>query len=305
MAIHVQEETQLQKGYLKTIDESGILMIFDTLQKYQYAFPIKSTVRELLSNAIDSVSEKRVAKEILSGKAKTEDYFVELDGDIYKDSKFDPSYYNLDWLSNDMTVAMRYVVGSAMEKDKVIFYDEGVGLGGKRLEGYFKLAYSTKRLSKLPLGKFGLGAKSPLSLGVAFYTVESRYNGKLYRFNVYASKVDSVIPRLNLDTGKENSFILFQEGTEFEYPVYYEETTQKNGLTIIVEAKKHHRQQFIDAVKSQMLYFDGIRVSLEEDGGSQQVAYKANILYEDDVIVMSDNNYYSKPHILLNGVNYG
>ena len=49
---------------------------------------------------MDSISEKKVAKEILSGKAKVEDYFVDLEGDLYKDSKFDPNYYDLKWLKN-------------------------------------------------------------------------------------------------------------------------------------------------------------------------------------------------------------
>lgn len=305
MAIHIQEEQQLQQGHNKSVDEAGLTMIFDVLQKYQYAFPIKSTVRELLSNGVDSVAEKRVAREILTGKAQVSDYFVEIEGALYKDSRFDPSYYNLDWLSNDDTVLMSYQVGGALEKDKVIFKDYGVGLFGKRLEGYFKLAYSTKRLSKLPLGKFGLGAKSPLSVGVDFYTVESRYNGKLLRFNIYSSKVDSIIPKFDLVTGRENGHILFNEGTEHEYPVYWIPTEEKNGLTVIVEAKKHHRGQYLDAVKSQMLYFDNIRMTEDVGGVITNHDYKAKIMYEDDLIVLSDNNYYSKPHLLLNKVNYG
>jgi len=305
MAIHLQESSNLQKGHLKTIDESGIRMIFDTLQKYQYSFPIKSTVRELLSNAVDSVSEKKAAIDILTGKAKVEDYFVELEGDLYKDSKFEPDYYDLNWLHPDNAVTMTYYVGSAFAKDKVVFRDHGVGLGGKRLEGYFKLAFSTKRLSKLPLGKFGLGAKSPLSVGIDFYTMESRYNGKLFRFNIYSSKVDSIIPEVNMITGEPNPFILFNAGTEDEYKVNYLLTEEKNSVTVTLEAKKHHKQQYIDAVKSQMLYFGGMQIRVDTGGVIEDVPYKANILYEDDLIVLSDNNYYSKPHLLLNKVNYG
>ena len=79
-----------------------------------------------------------------------------------------------------------------------------------------------------------------------------------------------------------------------------------NGVTIIIEAKKHHKQQYIDAVKSQMLYFNDILFNIQhEDGAIENVDYKAKILYEDDMIVLSDNNYYSKPHLLLNKVNYG
>jgi hypothetical protein len=62
MAIHTEQQSTMQKGVAKQIDESGIMMVFDTLQKYQYSFPIKSTVRELLCNGIDSVMEKKMAR---------------------------------------------------------------------------------------------------------------------------------------------------------------------------------------------------------------------------------------------------
>jgi hypothetical protein len=306
MAIYHEQETQGERGHQKQIDESGTAMVFDLLQKFQYSFPIKSTTREILSNGVDSIAEKKVAIEILTGKAKVEDYFVELQGDLYKDSRFDPDYYDLDWLSPVNKVYMTYICGTSMDRDRVVFEDHGVGLGGKRLEKYFSLGYSTKRLSKLPLGKFGLGAKSPLSVGVDFYTVESRYNGKLFRFNVYTRKVDSIIPPINTDTGLANPHVIFGEGTPDAYKVHYLPTTDKNGLMITIEAKKHHRQQYIDAVRSQMLYFDGIDLRIKHpEGNTEQVQYRASVLYEDDVIVMSDNSYYSKPHLLLNKVNYG
>lgn len=315
MAIHTQHAETNSSGHSKSIDEAGIMLVFDTLQKYQYSYPIKSVVRELLSNGLDSVTEKKVALEILSGKAKVEDYFADLEGPLYKDSKFNPDYYNPEWLSDNDNVYMTYHVGTAFEKDKVVFHDWGVGLFGKRLEGYFNIAYSTKRLSKLPLGKFGLGAKSPLSTQIDFYTVESRYNGMLFRFNVYDSAVDSLIPKINLETNTVNDFILFNEGqkginedgTEWsnEYPVYWQPTTEKNGVTITLEVKKHHKVLYIDALKSQMLYFDNIVLTVIEGGNTSVIPYKAEIMYEDDLIVISNNKYYSKPHLLLNKVNYG
>jgi hypothetical protein len=300
----------MQKGVAKQIDESGIMMVFDTLQKYQYSFPIKSTVRELLCNGIDSVMEKKMAREILTGRAKVEDYFVDLEGPLYKDSKFNKDYYDLKWLNDrDDQVYMTYVVGGQMSKDQVVIQDNGVGLGGKRLEGYFKLAYSTKRLSKLPLGKFGLGAKAPLSIGLEYYTMETCYNGRRYRFQIYSNTYYSVIPQFNLDLEKENESVVFNAddpNAENHYRVYWEPTTEKNSVKIIIDAKKHHKQQYLDAVKSQMLYFEGIVLKvINELGAEEVVPYKAGILYEDDMIVMSDNNYYSKPHLLLNKVNYG
>lgn len=306
MAIHIEQQNVMQDGFDKEIDEAGISMIFDTAQKYQYSYPIKSTVREILCNGVDSLAEKKMALEILSGHAKVEDYFVDLEGAIYKDSKWKPEYYDPQWLNEQSIVRMQYIVGNHMKKDQVIISDTGVGLGGKRLEGYFKLAFSTKRLSRIPIGKWGLGAKAPLSIGVDFYTVESRYNGMLFRFNIHSNTYYSLIPEWNLSTGRRNEFILFNEGKEKERKVFWEPTDLKNGLTVVIEAKKHHQQQYIDAVKSQMSYFDDIILEIvEEEGKAKSINYKSNILYEDDKIVLSDNQYYSKPHLLLNRVNYG
>lgn len=132
-----------------------------------------------------------------------------------------------------------------------------------------------------------------------YYTVESRYNGKLFRFNVYSSKVESLIPAYTFT--QTNHAYKLDNG----YELYYESTNEKNGLTITIEAKKHHRQQYIDAVKSQLLYFDDVVMTIHEEGRANMVNHKAGIFYEDDNIILSDNSYWSKPHILINRVNYG
>lgn len=306
MAIIPEEKKEMQGGFKKAIDASGAKLMFDALQKYQYSHPIKSTVRELLSNGIDSVAEKNMAKSILLGRKKISDYYVEIEGELYQDSHFNPDYYDMNWLDKKDTVSITYVKAPEMGKDKVVIEDSGVGLGGKRLEKYFDLGYSTKRLYAAALGKFGVGAKAAMSIGIDYYTVESRYNGRLYRFNVYSHTVDSIIPQFNLAKNIENEFILFAEGTPDEYKVYYEKTDLKNHFTITIEAKKHHEPQYIDAVKSQMLYFDGVTCQIQHpDGHIEPVPYKAEILYEDDFIIMSDNKYFTEPHLLLNRVNYG
>src|SRR5579859_1328598 len=173
MAIHIEQEREMHGVSMnKTIDASAMTMTLDLLQKYQYQYPIKSTVRELMSNAIDSTAEREMAKSILSGEKTVEDYFVEIEGEQYKDSHFDRDYYDLRWLSDDNQVYITYKVGNGLERDQVTISDNGVGLGGKRLEKYFTLGYSTKRLSKLPLGKFGIGGKAALSVGVDYFTME-------------------------------------------------------------------------------------------------------------------------------------
>ena len=305
MAIHIEQKRAMGHGAIKTIDQGAIDMILDNLQKSQYTYPIKSTIREIVCNGIDSTQEKIVAKHILQGIGAVSDYFVDIEGEVYKDSKFDPEYYDLNWLSQDNTVEINYIVGGNMTKDKLVITDHGVGLGGNRLKGYFTLGYSTKRLSKLPVGKFGIGGKAPLSTGVDFYTMESNYNGRKFRFNIYSSTYDSIIPEYNFEKGVKNKSIVFHEGTVDEYKVYYEDTDELNSVSITIETKKHHKQQYIEAVKSQLLYFDGLKFTVTEDGVSEVINYYANILYEDDFIVLSRNNYYSKPHLLLNKVNYG
>lgn len=306
MAIHIEETRTMGAGHAKSLDQGAINMILDNLQKSQYAYPFKSTTREIVCNAIDSIQERNVARLILTGKNKVEDFFVQLEGEVYKDSKFDPDYYDLKWLNTDDTVEIRYVVGGALGKDRLVIRDNGVGLGAKRLIGYFNLGFSSKRLSKLPVGKFGIGGKAPLSTGAAFFTMESNYNGQKFKFNVYSSTFDSIVPALNLAAGRENEHIIFPGDTPAQdYKVYWEPTTELNGVTITIETKKHHKQQYIDAVKSQLLYFENLKFIIEEDDIDTVVDYRANILYEDDFIVLSDNQYFSKPHLLLNKVNYG
>lgn len=301
MAIHTEQQNEINGGFNKEIDSSAMPMMLDVLQKYQYQYPIKSAIRELVSNGLDAISEREVARNILSGKNQVSDYFVEKEGEVFKDSKFDKDYYDLKYLTNDKLVHILYVEGKNSEKDYITIRDTGVGLGGKRLEKYFSLGYSTKRLNKHSLGKFGLGNKSPLSI-MPYYTVESRYNGKLSRFNVYSGKVESLIPKYNLEKDTQNGEIVFSNG----YILYFEETNLPNGLTITIECKKHHRQQYIDAVRSQLLYFDNVEMIVQRENSYNEVIdHKAEIFYEDEQIILSDNEYWAKPHLLINRVNYG
>lgn len=312
MAIH-EEQIQDLQGFNKEIEESAIGMIFDNLQRYQYQYPQKSTVRELVSNALDAVKEKQIAVSILKGESKVEDHFLHREDALYKDSNFDQSYYDLSWLWNDNNqrwktltkqkdiVYVTYVDGGDMDKDRLIIEDFGVGLGQKRIEGYFKLGYSTKRNTKTALGKFGIGAKAALSTA-PYYFMTSRYNGREYKFQIFSSKISSVVPQFNLDTGESNGVHMFSNGAI----IYYTKTDLPNGTIIEVESKKHHKQTYIEAVKSQLLYFDNVEFRVQNiSGGIDVIPTKATILYEDDHIVLSDNNQYSKPHLLINKVNYG
>jgi len=299
MAIHTSEKLTSSSGFEKTIDAGSMHMALDVLQKFQYQFPQKSTTRELAANAVDSIKERDIAKLIISGKAKEEDYYIRRDDPEFIDSNFNPDYFDLKYLSNKKDVEIIYEE-SAIGKDKLRVIDEGVGLGGKRLELYFKLNASTKRNSKSAIGKWGLGAKAGLSTGVDSYRVISRHNGKKFAFDVYAHKVDSVTEPFN-EKGQKNPIHTFSNG----YEAYYEETTEVNGTEIVLETKKHHRSLYTDAVRSQLLYMPGVVYKIKNESGyEQQINTKANVIYEDDDIILSDNNQYSRPHIVINNVCY-
>lgn len=314
MAIH-NEQTQEIQGFAKEIEQSAIGMILDNLQQYQYQYPQKSTIRELVSNSIDAILEKQNAYAILTGKAKVEDFYITRQEDLYKDSNFDPSYYDLNWLWTDVNkrsspelalrqpdiVYVTYVDGGEREKDKIMIEDYGVGLGGRRLEGYFKVGFSTKRNSKKALGKFGIGAKAALSTA-PYYVMTTRYNGREFKFQVHPHTITPIVPPLNLETGELNPSVTLSNNAV----VHYKNTLLPNGTIVEIESKKHYKQLYIDAVKSQLLYFDNVEFRIQNNnGGNDIIPVKANILYEDDYIVLSDNKQYSKPHMLINKVNYG
>jgi len=156
MSVLNQEITESTSGFKKEIDEAGVSLLLDTVQIYIYQYPIKSSTRESVSNAIDSITERNIAKILLKDPSRITNYYVEKEGDIYKDSRFDPSYYNSKFLSSDDTVYITYNrTGSTELRDKITIRDNGVGLGEKRLEGYMKISYSSKRLSTKTLGTFG------------------------------------------------------------------------------------------------------------------------------------------------------
>ena len=95
------------EGHKKTIDEGAQNMIYDILQNTQYQKPEESTVRELSSNAVDSQKEKEIAIEILRDGVDPSEYYLQREGLKYKDSNWDPDYYDLNHLD------MRYLRSSS------------------------------------------------------------------------------------------------------------------------------------------------------------------------------------------------
>lgn len=314
MSIHTEELREVS-GFDKEIDQSALSMIFDNLQVFQYQYPERSTVRELVSNALDSVKERQIAQAILSGQAKEEDYYLRREEAVYKASNFNSGYYDLEYLSNEDYVSIDYYEGAESERDRIEIIDMGVGLGGDRLKGYFKIGYSSKRNTKFALGKFGIGAKSALSTGVDCYYVESRYNGLLTKWNVYSAKINSLVPKFNLEKGTPNVPLSFdgvevyaeQHTDPMNSLIWYGDASRKpcNYTKIVIQVKKHKKQAYLDAVKSQLMYFNNVRLRLHTSEGMQEIPTKAQIVFENEQLVIAKNTIYNKPHIILNGVNYG
>lgn len=307
MALIADEIQEIKQGILKVVDKGAEKMLMAWSQRDQYQYPVKSSIREIVCNGLDAIQEREIAKSILTGKTKVEDHFVEKedkDG-LLRHSKFDASYYNLDYLSDDSNVYITYYEGKEMSKDRIEIKEYGIGLWGQRLYNYWQIGSSTKRLSKTLIGRYGVGNKSPLAVNDCFQT-DTVYNGRKAKFLVYMETVQSIVPKFNLETGKENEkhSVVQADGSLYEF--YTEETNEKNGLTVIIECKKHQREQFLDAVQQQLLYFQNIKLSIHNANGNVENKEVASpVLYEDSKIVITDNDYYCKPHIVVNGVNYG
>lgn len=299
MAIQQIEKAQTKgtQGGTRKINDSAVGMIMDVVQVQQYQKPIESTVRELTANAIDAQSEKDRALEILSGKAKPEDYFIERKGELYEDSKWDPSYYNLDHLSEKNEVELIYVQNEGVGRcDKFIVRDYGVGIGKHRLEGVVSVGFSTKRNRKDALGSFGVGAKVGLATGSDYYTLTTVYNGVKYILQVFSRKINSTIGPINLETGEQNPSYTFSDG----YVIYGEKTDEKNYTEVSVPSLRHYKQKFVEAVRTQLLYFKNVKFNvIDETGYSKEISFNANVIYNSDNLIIADSTHYSKPHVVI------
>tara|TARA_R110000823_G_scaffold12568_7_gene42135 strand:- start:288 stop:3128 length:2841 start_codon:yes stop_codon:yes gene_type:complete len=307
----IDRDIQGQEGVKKKINKGAEKLVFDILQASQYSQPIPSTVRELTTNACDSQREKEMAIEILRGTKKANDYYIQREGEAYIDSNFDLSYYDLSHLNS--TEDKIYLVYKENKGtgfcDTFTVRDHGVGIGDRRMEGILELGYSTKRNTSENFGAFGLGAKVALSTGVDFYTITTVHNGRRFKCNCYNYKTDFIIPKFNLETGKENPFITFSDGTK----VYYEEVNSYNYTEVSLGVKRHNRSRFQDAVEEQLLYIDNVNFNvIDEDGDNSPKNFHAEVLHNSKNLIISDSYVFSRPHIVIvkdenatTGINYG
>lgn len=87
---------------------------------------------------------------------------------------------------------------------------------------------------------------------------------------------------------------------------YYTKTDEKNSVSLLVPIKKHNKNQVIESVKSQLMYFkENISAFDIYPDYKSEIQFKSKILFENDDLILSDNNYFNRPHFVLKGVNYG
>lgn len=308
MKFDVKEfESSSENVMQKTIEKGNEIIAYTLLQQNLYTFKEKSIIRELSSNAKDSIGSRDTAISIINGTSKVEDHFEDNgDSEIYAASKWNPAYYNTEYLSDDMNVYI--TITKLSDKAIVSIKDNGCGLGGDNLRGFFNLNYSTKRCNKDVLGAFGIGSKSPLSL-VDNFDVVTRYNGYQSRFKVTLGNTIPLTPKFS--NGKKNKMDYLIMPTEETKGIesYWEETTEKNGLESIIEIKLSSVDTFIDAAKAQLMYMPNVVVKVKSGTNENLIDVSADIMYRDENCIISKNTVYTVPHLLLGAgdtlINYG
>jgi hypothetical protein len=120
--------------------------------------------------------------------------------------------------------------------------DFGTGLNHEDVTNILsKYGKSTKRESNIEIGAMGLGFKSPLSYSSSFYFV-CRKDGMERKYMMYEGEDTNTIDLL-----------------------YEKETTERNGVKIIIPVKYNDKWQFHNKIKEQLCYFESVYFDVPED----------------------------------------
>ncbi len=120
--------------------------------------------------------------------------------------------------------------------------DFGIGLDADDVRNIIsKYGKSTKRESTTELGMMGLGFKAPLAYSSSFYFV-CRKNGMERKYMMYEGEDTNTIDLL-----------------------YEKETTEANGVKIIIPVKYNDVWQFKKKIKEQLCYFESVFFDVPED----------------------------------------
>jgi hypothetical protein len=155
--------------------------------------------------------------------------------------------------------------------------DFGIGLDAEDVKNIIsKYGKSTKRDSATELGMMGLGFKAPLAYSSSFYFV-CRKDGMERKYMMYEGEDTNTIDLL-----------------------YEKETTERNGVKIIIPVKYGDRWQFHKKIKEQLCYFESVYFDVPEDSSitnefiiSRHEHFQFSEMSTDDQLhICLDNVYY-------------
>lgn len=155
--------------------------------------------------------------------------------------------------------------------------DFGIGLDAEDVKNIIsKYGKSTKRDSATELGMMGLGFKAPLAYSSSFYFV-CRKDGMERKYMMYEGEDTNTIDLL-----------------------YEKETTERNGVKIIIPVKYGDRWQFHKKIKEQLCYFESVYFDVPEDSSitnefiiSRHEHFQFSEMSTDDKLhICLDNVYY-------------
>jgi len=155
--------------------------------------------------------------------------------------------------------------------------DFGIGLDADDVRNIIsKYGKSTKRESNTELGMMGLGFKAPLAYSSSFYFV-CRKNGMERKYMMYEGEDTNTIDLL-----------------------YETETTEANGVKIIIPVKYSDRYTFQKKIKEQLCYFESVYFDVPDDKSitndfviSRHTHFQFSEMSTDDKLhICLDNVYY-------------
>jgi len=155
--------------------------------------------------------------------------------------------------------------------------DFGIGLGADDVKNIIsKYGKSTKRNSNTELGMMGLGFKAPLAYSSSFYFV-CRKDGMERKYMMYEGEDVNTIDLL-----------------------YETETTEGNGVKVIIPVKYNDAYQFRKKIKEQLCYFESVFFDVPDDSSinndfviSRHTHFQFSEMSTDDRLhICLDNVYY-------------
>jgi len=154
--------------------------------------------------------------------------------------------------------------------------DFGIGLDADDVKNIIsKYGKSTKRNSNTELGMMGLGFKAPLAYSSSFY---------------FTCRKD----------GMERKYMMYEgEDTNTIDLLYEAETTEANGVKVIIPVNYSDRYEFITKIKEQLAYFESVYFDVMDGGVTNDFTIYRSAEYQFSELAET-----SYMHISLDNVYY-